>query len=128
MLKKIECEDKTKYENFYSSWKAEINIDESDIDHVFQSIYTTILTNMQKIFGKGLCWIFDSVIDHTISISKYNPLAGSSYIEPILRKLLDGRKDGRTEGQTDPNSRDPSGHSQGFNIVMSGLVLNIANI
>ena len=26
-------------------------------------------------------WIIDSVIDHTISISKYNPLAGSSYIK-----------------------------------------------
>ena len=29
----------------------------------------------------------DSVIDHTISVSKYNPLAGSSYIK--LPKELD---------------------------------------
>ena len=26
-------------------------------------------------------WIIDSVIDHNINISKYNPLAGSSYIK-----------------------------------------------
>ena len=42
---------------------------------------------MKKIIGKGLGWIIDSVIDHTISISKYNPLAGSSYIK--LPKELD---------------------------------------
>ena len=70
VFKKIEGEDKTKYENFYSSSKAEIIIKESDIDDEFQSIYTTILTNTQKSLGKGSGWIIDSVIDHTISISK----------------------------------------------------------
>ena len=34
-----------------------------------------------------MCWIIDSVIDHTISISKYNPLAERSYIR--LPKELD---------------------------------------
>ena len=29
--------------------------------------------------GKGSGWIIDSVINHNLSISKYNPLAGSSY-------------------------------------------------
>ena len=28
-----------------------------------------------------MVWIIDSVVDHTIDISKYNPLAGSSYIK-----------------------------------------------
>ena len=28
-----------------------------------------------------MVWIIDSVVDHTINISKYNPLAGSSYIK-----------------------------------------------
>ena len=41
-------EDKTKYDNFYSSSKAEIIINDSDID-VFQSIYTTtVILNYQK--------------------------------------------------------------------------------
>ena len=40
-----------------------------------------------KIFRKGSSWIIDSVIDHTNSISKYNPLAGSIYIK--LPKELD---------------------------------------
>ena len=43
-----------------------------------------------KILGKGSGWIIDSVIEHiehTITISKYNPLAGGSYIK--LPKQLD---------------------------------------
>ena len=28
-----------------------------------------------------MVWSIDSVVDHTINISKYNPLAGSSYIK-----------------------------------------------
>ena len=47
----------------------------------FNSIYTTIISNIQKSLGKGLGWIIDSVIGHTISISKYNSLAGSSYVK-----------------------------------------------
>ena len=78
---KIGSKDKTKYGNFYSSSKAEIIINKSGIDDVFKSIYTTIIENIQKYLGKGLGWIIDSVIDHTIIISKYNPLAGSSFIK-----------------------------------------------
>ena len=81
MFKKVESEDKTKYDNFYSSSKAEEIINENDIDDLFQSIYTTIITSTQKSLGKYSDWINDSVIGHTISISKYNPLAGSSYIK-----------------------------------------------
>ena len=47
---------------------------------MFKSIYTTTIANIQKYLGKGSGWITDSVIDHTISIAKYNSLAGSSYI------------------------------------------------
>ena len=53
VLKKIESQDKTKYDNFYSSSKAEIITNASDIDDEFQSIYTTIITNIQKSLGKG---------------------------------------------------------------------------
>ena len=49
MFKKIENEDKTKYDNFYSSSKVEIIINESDTDDVFQSIYITIISNIQKL-------------------------------------------------------------------------------
>ena len=59
MFKKIECEAKTKYDNFYSNSKAEIIVNESNIDDVFQSIYTTIITNIQKSLGKGSGWIID---------------------------------------------------------------------
>ena len=48
VFKKIENEDKKKFDSFYSSSKAEIVINKIDIDDVFQSIYTTIITNMQK--------------------------------------------------------------------------------
>ena len=46
VFKKIESEDKTKYNNFYSNSKIEMIINESDIDDVFKSIYTTILLNI----------------------------------------------------------------------------------
>ena len=91
MFKKIKSEDKTKCDNFYSSAKTEIIINESDIDDVFQSIYTTIITNIQKSLGKSSGWITDSVIDHTITISKCNLFAVSSYIK-LLKELDHPRK------------------------------------
>ena len=66
VLKKMESKDKTNYDNFYLSSKAEIIINERDIDDVFQSIYATIITNIQKSLGKDSGWIellvFQSVI------------------------------------------------------------------
>ena len=59
---------------------------------MFKSIYTTIIANIQESLGKGLGWFLDAVIDRTISISKYNPLAGSSYIK--LPKELDHPRKG----------------------------------
>ena len=56
----------------------------------------------KKSLGKGSGWIIDSVIDHNISISKYNPLAGSSYIK--LSKELDHPRKGLINIQnTDDN-------------------------
>ena len=71
VFKKIKSEDKTKHDNFYSSSKAEIIINESDIDDVFKSTHTAVKINIQKSLGKNSGWIIDSVIDHTISISRY---------------------------------------------------------
>ena len=88
VFKKIEKEDKTKYYNFYSSSKAEMIINESNIDDVLKSFtITTIIKNIQRSLGKGSSWIVDSVIDHTSNISKPNPLAANSYIK--LPKELD---------------------------------------
>ena len=89
-FKKIKSEDKTRYDNFYLSWIAEIIINKSVTDGVFQSIYSAIITNIQSSLGKGSGRIIDSVIEHTISVWKYNPLTGSSYIK--LSKELDHRK------------------------------------
>ena len=58
---------------------------------MFQSIYTAIITNIQKSLEKGFGWIIDSVIVHTISISKYNPLAVSSFIK-LPKELHHSRK------------------------------------
>ena len=52
-FEKIKSNDKTKYDAFYSNSKAETIINESDIDDVFESICTTIKSNMQKSLGKG---------------------------------------------------------------------------
>ena len=53
VFKKIEKEGKIKFNNFHSSSKAEIIINESDIENVFKSAYTTIIANIQKSLGKG---------------------------------------------------------------------------
>ena len=39
------------------------------------------MSNIQKYFRKGSGWIIDSVLDHIINISKYDPLDGSSFIK-----------------------------------------------
>ena len=44
------------------------------------------MSNFQKNLGKGLGWITDSVVGHTIKISKYNSSVGSSYIK-FLKKI-----------------------------------------
>ena len=102
VIKKIQSEDKAKYDTFYSSSKAEIIINKSDTDDVFQSIYTTIILNIRISLGKGSGCIIDLVIDHTISISKYNFSIGSSYIK--LPKELDHPRKGLINIQnTDSN-------------------------
>ena len=88
-LKKIESDNETKYNTFYSNSNAELVINKSEIDDVFESIYIRIISNIQKYLGKGSSLLIDSVIDHTISISKYNPLAGSSYTKLPSRKRVD---------------------------------------
>ena len=52
VFKKIESEDKTKNDTFYSNSKAEVIINKSDIDDVFQSIHTTVISNIQKSLRK----------------------------------------------------------------------------
>ena len=54
----------------YSQSKAETIINESDIDDIFQSIYTTIISKIQKFLGKGSDMIIDSVIEHNINFFK----------------------------------------------------------
>ena len=67
-----------------------------------QSVYTTIISNIKKSLQKGSGWIIDSVTDHTITISKYNPLPESSYIK--LPKELDHPRKGLINIQnTDDN-------------------------
>ena len=81
LLKKRESKNKRKYDTFYSYARAERIINKRDIYDVFESIYTTIITKIQKSLGKTSAWIIDSVIGHNIIISKYIPLAGSRYIK-----------------------------------------------
>ena len=59
MFKKMESDDKTKYDTFYSNLKAKIIIKEGDIYDLFESIYATIISNTQKSLGKGSGWIID---------------------------------------------------------------------
>ena len=67
--------------------KAETIINESDINDVFKSIYSTIISNIKKSPENASGWITDSVIIIIIIvISEYYFLAGSSYIK-LLKEL-----------------------------------------
>ena len=92
VVKKIVSEEKEKYGTFYLHAKAGTIINKSDIDNIFESIYTKITWNLQTFLEKSSSWIINSVIDHNISILNYNPLARSSYIK--LPKEWDHRKKG----------------------------------
>ena len=91
-FKKIENYNKQNLAPFIQTQKAETIINEIDIDDVFESIYTTIISNIQKLLRKISGWIIDSVIDHNINISKYKPLAGRSYTK--FPKQLDHPRKG----------------------------------
>ena len=67
-FKKIQSADEILYNTFYSNSKAETIINESDIDNVFKSVYSTIISNIQKSLVQGSGWIIDSVIGHNINI------------------------------------------------------------
>ena len=73
VIKKIEREDRTTCDTFYSHSKAETIINESNIDdNVFKSIYTTVVSNIQKFLGKCLGSIISSITEHNINISSPN--------------------------------------------------------
>ena len=68
VFKKIESKDKTMYDNFYSSSKAETITNKTDMYNVFKLIYTAVITNIENSSLKYLEWFTELVIDHTISI------------------------------------------------------------
>ena len=72
MFKETESKDKTKFDNFYLSLEAEVVINQSALIMCFNRLF--YISNIRKSLEKGSDWITDSVIDHTNSISKYNPL------------------------------------------------------
>ena len=84
-FQKIESDDKTIKSTFNSNSKAKTIINERDIDNVFESIYSAIISDIQKSLGQGSDWIINSVIDH-----KYKSLSGSIYTK--LPKELDNPK------------------------------------
>ena len=70
-FKKMQSEEKTMHNTFYSNSKAKAIINGSDIGYLFKSIYITITSNIQKSIGKS----------SSFNISKHNPLAGSGSIK-----------------------------------------------
>ena len=71
---KIESDNSAKYSTFYSNSKAETVINESDINHTSELIFSTIISNTKISLDKDSGWIIDSVIKH-------NLLASSSHIK-----------------------------------------------
>ena len=59
-FKKIQTDDKTLYSTFNSKAAAVIN--EDDIGELLKSVYSTVISNIQKSLEQGSGWIIDSVI------------------------------------------------------------------
>ena len=57
--KEIETDDKTKYGTSCSNSKAETIINESGIDDVFETMYTTVISNIQNVLEKASGCIVD---------------------------------------------------------------------
>ena len=72
--------------------EAETIINESDIDDIFKSVCSTVISHIQKYLGWGSVWTIDFAIDDAIDILMHNPLAGSSYIK-LPKGLHKRRKD-----------------------------------
>ena len=77
----IKSDDKTKYSIFYSNSNAETIIYQSDIDDVFESMYSAIISSIQKSLGKDSGWNINSDFDLNSNILNCVTLAGSSYIK-----------------------------------------------
>ena len=45
-------------------------MNQSDIHIVFELIYGTIISNIQKVLGNGFALIIDSFVNYAINISK----------------------------------------------------------
>ena len=69
-FRKVESDDGRKYITCYSNSKAETIMNQSDIHIVFELIYGTIISNIQKVFGNGFALIIDSFVNYAINISK----------------------------------------------------------
>ena len=69
--------------------------------NVLQSIFTTIITNMQKSLGKGSGWIIDSVIDHAITDINHSVI--EIRYTKLPEKLDDPRKGSISVQNTDDN-------------------------
>ena len=64
---KIESDNKTKYDTFYSQSKAEALINECDIDNIFQSIYSTIQTGL-LIQSQIVILTFQSISSQLVAV------------------------------------------------------------
>ena len=74
------------------SSKAKTIINKSDTDDVFDSIYSTNISNTRNNIEKGAVWIIDWLVDNTINISKCNPLNSSTCIK-LPKELHHPKKD-----------------------------------
>ena len=87
VFKKIESEYKAKYDNFYSNSKAETIINDSDIDNVFESIYTTIISNMQNLQEKFKAGF---LINSLIMLSAFQNIV--PWLEAITKRIKTSKK------------------------------------
>ena len=62
LVSKLQSDNKTLSSSFFSTSKVQTIINEGGIGDVLKSIYSTVISNIQKFLGQGSGWIIDSVI------------------------------------------------------------------
>ena len=67
------------------SSKAEADINNLKIDDALEIAYQVTSSKVQKWLRESFGWKIELFYGHYISISSYNPLAGSSYIKLLVK-------------------------------------------
>ena len=88
-------------QTIYFNSKVKTIVAEREIVEAVNRSVEEIVTHMEMWVGEGSGWTLKSIDGHYVSVAKYDPLRGSSYVE--LPKKLQHSMKGRINIQNEDN-------------------------